>query len=169
MSGTLHLELARAPDAPAMAQMSRDLIETGLGWKYQTQTLLRSMADADTLTLAARNQGDLVGFAMAQFVGERTHLALLAVKPSHQRQGVGRQLMQWLLASAAAAGIAAVELELRAANRSALAFYESLGFSEIARVAGYYRRQESAIRMRLVLRHPDFAAPAWQAPTLRRS
>lgn len=169
MSGTLHLELARLPDAPVMAQMSRDLIEAGLGWKYQTQTLLRTMADADTLTLVARDQGVLVGFAVTQFIDERAHLALLAVKPSHQRQGAGRQLMRWVLASAATAGIAEVELELRAANRVALAFYESLGFHETARVTGYYRQQESAIRMRLVLHHPDFAAPVWQAPTLRRT
>ena len=42
-------------------------------------------------------------------------------------------------------------------------------FHETARVTGYYRQQESAIRMRLVLHHPDFAAPVWQAPTLRRT
>jgi ribosomal protein S18 acetylase RimI-like enzyme len=168
-AAAITLELARSTDAPAIAQMSRDLVEAGLGWKYQTPTVLRAIANADTLTVVARGARGLAGFAMAHFDDERAHLVLLAVQPSRQRRGIGRQLMQWLLTSATTAGIAAVELELRDGNLAALKFYNALGFSETARVAGYYRQQESAIRMRRVLREPGRAAPAWQAPTLRRS
>ena len=170
-AAAISLELARAADAPVIAQMSRDLVETGLGWKYNTPTVLRALANADTLTLAARGLdagAGLAGFAMAHFGDERAHLVLLAVQPSQQRQGVGRQLLQWLLVSATTAGIADVELELRAGNLAALRFYNALGFSETARVAGYYHQQESAIRMRLVLREPGAIASAWRAPTLRR-
>jgi len=94
-----------------------------------------------------------------------------ARKPDRARggRGIGRRLLQWLLASATSAGIADVELELRAGNLAALQFYNAMGFNETARVAGYYHQQESAIRMRLVLREPGPAAPAWQAPTLRRT
>ena len=169
-AAAITLELARPPDAPVIARMSRDLVEAGLGWKYQVPTVLRAIADAATLTLVARdrcNAAGLAGFAMAHFGDERAHLVLLAVQPSHQRQGIGRKLMQWLLASATTAGIIHIELELRAGNLAALRFYNAVGFGEIARVAGYYR-QESAIRMRRTLREPGPALPAWQAPTLRR-
>jgi GNAT superfamily N-acetyltransferase len=171
-AAAITLELARPQDAPMIAQMSRDLVEVGLGWKYQAPTVLRALANAETLTLVARDRdgvAGLAGFAMAHFGDERAHLVLLAVQPSHQRLGIGRQLLQWLLASASTAGIADIELELRAGNLAALQFYNALGFSEIARVAGYYRQQEAAIRMRRALREPSSAAAAWQAPTLRRS
>jgi len=168
-AAAITLELARPQDAPTIARMSRDLVEAGLGWKYQTPTVLRAIANADTQTVVARGRDGLAGFAMAHFGDERAHLVLLAVLPSRQRRGIGRRLLQWLLASATSAGIADVELELRAGNLAALQFYNALGFNETARVAGYYHQQESAIRMRLVLREPGPAAPAWQAPTLRRT
>ena len=167
-AAAIKLELARPKDAPIIAQMSRDLVEAGLGWKYQTPTVLRAIANTDTLTVVARDRDGLAGFAMAHFDDDRAHLVLLAVHPDQQRRGIGRQLLQWLLTSATTAGIADVELELRAGNLAALRLYNSLGFGETARVAGYYRRQESAIRMRLVLREPGPAMSAWQAPTLRR-
>ena len=36
-----------------MAQMSRDLIETGLGWTYDAAKIARLIANPDTLALVA--------------------------------------------------------------------------------------------------------------------
>ena len=150
-----------------MAQMSRDLIETGLGWTYDAAKIARLITNPDTLTLAACDSLGLAGFAVMQFGDERAHLVLLAVRPRHQRQGVARRMLTWLLHSARIAGIAELSLELRAGNAGARAFYRAMGFSDAGLLPGYYRNREPALRMLRVLRSSGEAVP-WQAPTLRR-
>jgi ribosomal-protein-alanine N-acetyltransferase len=167
-SASIQLRLAQAPDARAMAQMSRDLIETGLGWTYDAAKIARLICHPETLAPVATDRQALAGFAVMQFGDERAHLVLLAVRPSSQRQGVGRRLLYWLLDSARIAGIAELSLELRAGNAGARAFYRAMGFSDAGLLPGYYRNREPALRMRRVLRDPIEAAATWQAPTLRR-
>jgi ribosomal-protein-alanine N-acetyltransferase len=81
------------------------------------------------------------------FYDDHAHLSLLAVQPGLQRQGIGRQLLEWLEASARTAGIFSVKLELRAGNDAARAFYERLGFRERGRKRAYYSGREDALLM----------------------
>jgi len=154
------LRLADVSDADTIAQMSRDLIESGLGWRYRTDRVRRLITRRDTSALVACDRSGTVGFAVMQFDDEHAHLMLLAVRPSHQRQGIARQMMQWLLQSARVAGMVSLHLELRASNRAALHFYRSLGFVQTLVLAGYYEQRESAIRMMALLRAPDAAPPS---------
>jgi ribosomal-protein-alanine N-acetyltransferase len=165
---SLQLRLARAPDAAAMAQMSRDLIETGLGWSYDAPKVARLIANPDNLALVACDAQGLAGFAVMLFGDERAHLVLLAVQPRCQRQGVARRLLSWLLDSARVAGIAELSLELRAGNGGACAFYRAMGFVDAGLLPGYYRQREPALRMQRVLRSPNAVPRNWQMPTLRR-
>ena len=167
-AAAISIRLARARDAQSVAAMSRDLIETGLGWKYDAQKIAELIAEPEVLSLVACDRLGLAGFAIMQFGEDRAHLLLLAVRPRCQRQGVARRLMQWLLASARVAGIAELSLELRAGNEAARAFYRTLGFADAGLVSGYYRKRESAIRMLRVLRSRSVEASPWQPPTLRR-
>lgn len=148
------LRLAQAHEAGAMAEMSRSLIEAGLAWRYTPRRMAALIADRDAVALVAHDGAQLQGFAVMQFGDERAHLVLLCVQPMLRRCGIGRRLTQWLLETARVAGIAAVQLELRADNAGALAFYQGLGFSATQEVAGYYDGSISARRMRLQLREP---------------
>jgi [ribosomal protein S18]-alanine N-acetyltransferase len=159
-AGSLTFELAAESDAFGIARMSRDLIETGLGWSWTAVRVLRSIRDPEVVVLVARGGRQIVGFAIMDFGEEDAHLALLAVDPSHRRRGVGRHLFHWLKESALTAGIAVVKLELRASNLDAQHFYRYLGFEEIGWTAGYYRRRETALRMALRLRQPASGRPA---------
>jgi ribosomal protein S18 acetylase RimI-like enzyme len=160
--------LAGIRDVDTIARMSRDLIEHGLAWRYDAPRVARLVADPDTLALVACEGQQLAGFAVMQFGAERAHLALLAVLPRCQRQGVARHLLQWLFESARVAGIHGISLELRAGNQPARAFYRALGFAEAGRLAGYYDNGETALRMLRVLRRPGLEPARWQPPTLRR-
>ncbi len=164
----ISLRLAQVPDAHAISAMSRDLIERGLGWKYDAPKVARLIADREVLTVVATDCIGLAGFAILQFGDERAHLVLLAVQPRCQRQGVARRLVQWLFASASAAGMADISLELRAGNHVARNFYRAMGFADAGVVNHYYREREAALRMLRVLRRGTVDAPAWQAPTLKR-
>lgn len=160
------LRIAQADDAKAIALMSRDLIEAGLGWKYEPERIRRAMNDRDTVTLVACDRSQLVGFAIMEFGDERAHLVLLAVRPTHRRHSVGRRLIEWLIESVATAGLASIHLELRSSNEAARAFYRAMGFAETVQVPGYYRGKESATRMVRVLRVPGPLPFNWRPPTL---
>ncbi len=151
---TVRLRPARVDEAGAMAEMSRQLIETGLGWRYTPQRMAALIRHADTIALMAHEAGAPNGLAVMQFGDERAHLVLLCVQPALRRRGIGRSLMDWLLQSARVAGIEAVDLELRADNAAALAFYRRLGFAETMQVPAYYDGKLAAQRMTLALRPP---------------
>jgi len=160
------LRLADKDDARAMALMSRDLIETGLGWSYPPDRILRLLNDPEIVSVAARRHEQVAGFGIMRIGDERAHLVLLAVRPAYQRAGIGRRIVDWLLASAAVAGTASIHVELRAQNKSAFAFYKAAGFSETMRLTGYYSGRETAIRMLRLLRAPAPAPEPWRPPTL---
>ena len=147
------LQFAARSEAGALAALSRDLIEAGLGWRYQPHSVRGLIDDAGTVTLVARSGDALAGFGVMQFGDERAHLLLLAVRPACQRQGIARRIVRWLIDSAATAGIASIHVELRARNTSAYAFYCAQGFAETLRIPGYYAGRETAIRMLRMLRH----------------
>ena len=145
---TTTLRLANFADAQSIALMSRELIETGLsGWSWDPKRVARSIQAKDTIVVVAAVHNHLTGFAIMNFGDEQAHLSLLAVAASHQRCGIGTQLMAWLDESALVAGITTVNLELRANNFGARDFYRALGFADAAYIPGYYRGVETALRM----------------------
>ena len=171
-SRAITVRLAGPRDAQAIAAMSRDFIEAGLGWKYDAARVLRAIRDRDTIAVVAceggKNSGGvLTGFAIMEFGEERAHLVLLAVRPTHRRLGIGQRLFEWLLESSRAAGMASIHLELRSANDAARRFYRAMGFFETVLVPGYYRgegRKEGALRMLRILRAPGPVPYTWRPP-----
>jgi ribosomal-protein-alanine N-acetyltransferase len=160
----LPIEFASRRDAVAIAAMSRDLIETGLGWEYREERVTRLIGDADTAAVVARAGTRIAGFSVMSFGAERAHLVLLAVRPAYQRRGLGRCLVDWQVMSAMVAGMISIHVEMRAMNNPARALYERCGFAETLRVPRYYRGREAAIRMLRVLRVLERTPPVWQPP-----
>lgn len=150
----IEFRLATPADAGAIAEMSRTLIEAGLGWSWTRQRVEHAIRNQDTLAVAAVQGADMVGFGIMDFGDETAHLSLFAVRSTLQRQGIGTGMFEWLKRSALVAGIARINLELRARNLHAQGFYRALGFEQVGRVPGYYRGRESALRMSLMLRKP---------------
>lgn len=127
--------------------MSQLQIENGLPWSWNEQRIEYCLRNQDCVVLAARDRRRLVGFAIMEFHDVHAHLSLLAVQPGYRRRGVGRELVEWLEASARTAGVFLVQLEMRAQNDEARRFYERLGYREAGRKAGYYAGREDAVRM----------------------
>jgi ribosomal-protein-alanine N-acetyltransferase len=150
----ISVQLADGSDASVLAAMSRDLIEAGLGWRYRAQSIRQLIEDPETVTLVARSGEAVAGFGIMKFGDERAHLVLLAVRADFRRRGIARRLIEWLVTSAAIAGVASIHVELRARNTGAYAFYRGIGFAETLRVPGYYAGRETAIRMLRLLRTP---------------
>jgi ribosomal protein S18 acetylase RimI-like enzyme len=163
MSELSTLGLAGPADAREIAEMSRDLIEQGLAWAWTPARVQHFISGSDSSVIVARpasrpvtsrphaarpsSARRIAGFAIMHFGDEIAHLNLLAVAPEHRRQGLGRQLMEWLTLTALEAGVFRINLELRMDNGTARAFYESLGFDNQGVVQGYYQGREAALRM----------------------
>lgn len=142
------LRLATPADAYEIAVMSRYLIEVGLrGWTWPPERVVKAIRARNTNVLAADVKQHLVGFAIMDYGDTTAHLSLLAVKPSHQRCGIGRQMMAWLEEAALTAGVTTINLELRANNFAARTFYRMLGYRETSYLPGYYRGVETAVKM----------------------
>jgi len=102
--------------------------------------------------LVAVAGGDVAGYAIAHVAADEGEILNLGVVAAHQRRGVGRRLVQAMLATLAARGAAAVYLEVRESNAAARALYEELGFGEVGRRSRYYRRPvEDAILLRAAI------------------
>jgi [ribosomal protein S18]-alanine N-acetyltransferase len=91
------------------------------------------------------------GFALLRIVVDECELMLIAVAPSVQRKGIGRMLLDAVIAKARHDGAATVFLEMRSDN-SALALYAAAGFVEVGRRRGYYRGANGQIRDALTYR-----------------
>jgi len=146
-AGSARIELAHAADAAPVARLSRDLVETGLGWSWRDQRVLRAIDSPDNVVLAARVGQRLAGAAVMYFGQDEARLNLLAVAPPWQRAGLGTRLVQWLEASALTAGTSVIYLEVRTGNAGAQAFYRGLGYRRVTLLRGYYRGRESALVM----------------------
>ena len=155
MSELATLGLARVSDAHEIAEMSRDLIETGLAHSWTAVRIARHIEHADSVVLTARVERAVAGFAVMQFADDSAHLNLLAVRPQYRRRGIARQLLSWLHETAVTAGTFVIALELRATSAAAHAFYSVLGYRESGRAVAYYQGVEDAIRMTRDLRVND--------------
>jgi ribosomal-protein-alanine N-acetyltransferase len=151
MAIDIDFRLAKISEAGHLAVMSRDLVETGLGWSWTPSRIARHIRSPESIVLVARSRGRIAGFAIMRFGYEEAHLDLLAVKPDYRRVGVGRMLIEWLEESALVAGVSIIYLEVRAGNAGAQRFYESLGYRRVRQLQGYYRGAETAVSMAIDL------------------
>ena len=91
-----------------------------------------------SLTIARdRDSEKAAGFSLVRSVADESELLLIAVLPSHHRQGVGTQLLEHFLDRARAAGTGRVHLEVRDGN-PAVQMYQAAGFVQVGRRRNYY-------------------------------
>lgn len=138
---------ARPEDAPLLAAAERAI--ASIPGKLASRPdeivdddLRKKIVDLDArrggLYLVAEHAGMVVGHAFLEplSLAVTSHVVrlTLAVHEGHQRQGVGRALMNALLRWARSnPRVEKVELQVRSSNEPAIALYRSLGFVEEGR------------------------------------
>jgi [ribosomal protein S18]-alanine N-acetyltransferase len=93
----------------------------------------------DVASRAGDGTDGLLGYVVALVIGPEAEIADLAVAPEARRQGVGRALLDRVVAELETAGVQAVYLEVRESNQAARTLYESSGFQSVGWRRGYYR------------------------------
>lgn len=99
-------------------------------WNDPRKDIARKLSVQPELFLVGMEDGAIVATAMAGFDGHRGWINYLAVAPELQRQGHGRQLMRAVEDALLAVGCPKLNLQVRAGNAKAVAFYEALGYGQ---------------------------------------
>jgi ribosomal-protein-alanine N-acetyltransferase len=102
------------------------------------------------LFLVAEADDNVVGYAVALEAADEGEILNLAVAEAGRRRGLGRALVEAIVAALSDRGVRQVYLEVRESNAPARALYSEFGFKEVGRRRAYYRRPvEDAMVLRL--------------------
>lgn len=100
----------------------------------------------------AEMEGEVIGFAIGRRAADEGEVLNVAVLPERRGQGVGRRLLEKLIAKMEAEGVKSVFLEVRESNLLARSLYGILGFEIVGLRPGYYSDPpENALQMKVIL------------------
>jgi [ribosomal protein S18]-alanine N-acetyltransferase len=85
----------------------------------------------------ALSQDKVVGYCLMSLAVGEAHILNVSVDPNEQGQGIGRKMMESLIAYARGRA-ETMFLEVRPSNPVAITLYENLGFNEIGVRKAYY-------------------------------
>ena len=103
----------------------------------------------DTLFLVVEEDGEILGFVGSVMVLDEAEITNVAVMKSHQKQGLGRLLIESLMRIIAGLEIEILHLEVRVSNSEAISLYRRIGFEAVGMRHNYYEEpREDAILMR---------------------
>lgn len=131
-------------------EAGRPFVPTGTDdeWMEYVARLLSGTAcgvwrpDLTVLRTASRVRSGLDGAVLTtQLSASTAHIAQLAVEPSAQGKGLGRAMLEAVLARAADAGFRQITLLVADTNAGARHLYQQLGFEEAARFHAAVRDQ----------------------------
>jgi [ribosomal protein S18]-alanine N-acetyltransferase len=140
----LVVEPARGSDMEPVARLAAH----ALAESYDPAWLARHAWGRGTF-LVARDvpTNQVVGFAVAERESCEAHLLAIAVETGRRGEGIGSHLLRTVRQELARAGAYRLELEVRADDARAQAFYVRHGFMPRGLESGVYRDGGDAVRM----------------------
>ena len=98
-------------------------------WNDPHADIARKLTTQPELFLVLELDGTVAATAMGGYDGHRGWVNYLVVAPERRHQGLGRLLMAELERLLVARGCPKINLQVRADNAAAVAFYEGLGYA----------------------------------------
>lgn len=127
-------------------------IERQVQWAPWSTAIFRaSLGPRYIARVAVSASATILGYALCDSVLDECTLHNIGVSPLYQRQGIGRALLQALLAYYQQQKMSAMFLEVRRSNQTAYRLYHQLGFVEVGCRKNYYPTadgKEDALLMR---------------------
>ena len=117
MSGDADLDAVAALEAASFTNpWTREMLERELVQPTSARVYVLRLPDAG-----------VAAFCSCWVIGDELHINTIAVDAARRRQGLGRALMQHVLAAVAREGVRRATLEVRRSNLAALRLYERSG------------------------------------------
>jgi GNAT superfamily N-acetyltransferase len=139
----IQIEAAQHTDIPQLAALLNDLFEVELDFTADSSRQIRGLdllvteaakSDRQIVAVARDDQGQPVGMATAQLVlstaegASSVWIEDVVVHAEHRRQGIGKQLIEFLLAWSRMRGATRMQLVADRENADADLFYTALGW-----------------------------------------
>ena len=134
----------KASDVEAVSEIEREAFS--MPWSAED---FLEMVEADYAHYyVAESNGRIVGCCGVRNLMGEGEITNVVVAASYRRQGIGRQMLEYLLREVKTLGIGDCTLEVRVSNTPAIRLYESLGFQgEGIRPNFYEKPVEDALIM----------------------
>jgi len=97
-------------------------------WNNPKLDIERKMKVDPELFLVGEIDGEIVASVMGGYEGHRGWINYLAVDPSYQRKGNGREMMAAVEEKIRALGSPKINLLIRTGNTAVIEFYQSIGY-----------------------------------------
>jgi ribosomal-protein-alanine N-acetyltransferase len=136
MTESIVLRRMEASDLPAAAELERTSGDARWTLEQWAAELAKPLG---RYFVATTDFGRVIGMTGGWIVGPELQVANIVIHPDFQCRGIGRQLLEKLIAQAAENGCREAALEVRRANRHAQALYRAVGFQETGHRPGFYQ------------------------------
>jgi len=148
----VQIRSATAADIPSIMQLERQSPTAGHWTAEQYREAFQRDGATRLVLIAEGKETSTVGFLVAQHLVPEWELENIVVAPTARRKGLGKRLLDALLAAAKKTNSKSVFLEVRESNTAARTLYETAGFAQTGRRKSYYTNPpEDAILYRLNL------------------
>jgi ribosomal-protein-alanine N-acetyltransferase len=134
-SEKISVRLLTGDQLEAVVQLEKNELS---GWGRTS--VLEELGRPGSISLAASEGDNLVGWCTARFFEDEAELLKIGVLPTCRRLGCGTRLMSEVQRRLQDLGVERIYLEVRSENEAAVSFYARLGFTPAARRIRYYSR-----------------------------
>lgn len=115
---------------------------------WTRQSIYDTFCEKQAFIAVAELDGKIAGYCIVYFVLDESEIARIAVDVSCRRQGVGRELLEWVEKTCEEKEVTRLMLDVRGSNETARRFYRKLGFQEDGVRKNFYEKpREHAVLM----------------------
>jgi ribosomal-protein-alanine N-acetyltransferase len=143
-SGT-KLRAVRAEDLRGIARLERQIFKIEGAWSLAEYE--EDYAKANRVYVCAEGDGELIGYAFAEWRGSTGYIRALAVRRGWRGERIGARMLDRVCASLWRRGMQRLVLHVREENERAVELYRRRGFVRRRRVLNYYRDGVHALEM----------------------
>jgi ribosomal-protein-alanine N-acetyltransferase len=141
-SADVRIEPMRIHDIPAIEELEQCCFAAPWsGDTYRHELIHNRLCSYWVMRPGAAQGNDappILAYGGYWLMGTEAHIMTIATHPEHRRHGLGRRLLEAMIAHASSVGATAITLEVRAGNHAARAMYAVMGFVVVGERKRYY-------------------------------
>ena len=139
----MNIEKMNMEDIDEISELENDLFTDPWPKHFFDEELNNELASYDVM----REDGKIIAYAGMWRIFENCDLTNIAVRKEYQGQGLGEEMLRYMIREAINEGCEFMHLEVRKSNMKARRLYEKMGFTEVRTRKGYYENGEDGLDM----------------------